>query len=281
MTSSDKPFWRERIPVPEYRHLIMMFMVFGIVLTCIILAGCTSKNLADVYLLSLSYRLDDPSKSSTKVSAALASLEGNHASLQVRVSFMGLCARLPSGDWSCSSKIDNVANAVNNVLVEQAGSGDSHDPLRLVSIARSFKDGVVFGGLFFIALGLNLISFCILSTFKVAEDDGEEHQNGDKEFWLSRLTCVTLFMSAMMTLLSVFWQHLASVGAATLLEALTSGAVSGHVGSVAAGLGWTAVAINFLTLLAVINKVLCMGVLREFYANASRDHPSTSTERVA
>jgi hypothetical protein len=119
----------------------------------------------------------------------------------------------------------------------------------------------------FIALALNTLSLGILFTFKGADDD-EEPLN-DRKLRLSQLTAVTLFFSAMMTLLSVFWQHVASSGAATLSEAITSGAVSGHVGSVAAGLGWTAATINFLTCLAMINTILCIGALREYLANNS------------
>jgi hypothetical protein len=100
-----------------------------------------------VYLLSLSYTSVNPSEPSTD-SAALASL-GNSTLLHIRVNFMGLCARLPSGDWTCSSSVSRVADAVKGVSV---GQNASYDPLDLVNIARNFKDGVIFEGLLYVLL---------------------------------------------------------------------------------------------------------------------------------
>lgn len=66
------------------------------------------------------------------------------------------------------------------------------------------------------------------------------------------LTAVGLsFIASVMTLMSAFWQHLSSSASITMVQALTYGAVTGHVGAGAMSIGWVATALCLLVFIGV------------------------------
>jgi hypothetical protein len=120
----------------------------------------------------------------------------------------------------------------------------------------------------FITLALNLISLCLLGSFPGwhEEEDSESSEREVKPFpsrAVSHIAASCMLVSALMTLLSVFWQHLASAGAVTMTEILTAGAIHGYVGPSAMGLGWAAVAINGVTFLGLLIVILSIRILSQ------------------
>lgn len=100
----------------------------------------------NVYLAAFSYSGDRATPSGNTVAAALASAVGNSTQLlEVRVGFLGVCAKLPSDTWTCSSSFDTISKQV--ALVQDGTSNSSYDPLGVVDLAKGFKDNVVFDGL--------------------------------------------------------------------------------------------------------------------------------------
>lgn len=124
-------------------------------MTAVILAGCTSESLSNVYLLSLSYTgaaassgNTDPAQLSNNVSTVFASLAGNAASLEVRAGYLGLCMLAGSGGWVCSTNGADLAVIVREAIPGVGSSSDSiGDPLNLIYLAQNFKDSVIFVGL--------------------------------------------------------------------------------------------------------------------------------------
>lgn len=126
------------------------------------------------------------------------------------------------------------------------------------------------------------MSFCVLITLKtdlidevsseVSEQSSDSERNSgtrqkkktliDREsilkvvFWFA-------MVSAVMTLLSVFWQHLGSAGAATMIDVLTGGAVRTRLGAISMGLGWTAVVLNTAVFLGARMSIIVMRRLSE------------------
>lgn len=64
-----------------------------------------------------------------------------------------------------------------------------------------------------------------------------------------------------MTLLSVFWQHMASSNAVTLINLATAGVVHVEIGSAAMGLGWATFALNAIEFLAIVLMVVSIRYL--------------------
>lgn len=65
--------------------------------------------------------------------------------LEVRIGFLGVCAKLPSDTWTCSSSFETIAKQVD--LIQAEASNISYDPLGIMDIAKGFKDNVLFNGL--------------------------------------------------------------------------------------------------------------------------------------
>lgn len=69
------------------------------------------------------------------------------------------------------------------------------------------------------------------------------------------------FVAFVMALMSAFWQHLSSTSSITMVEALTYGAVTGHVGAGAMAIGWIATALSFTVFIGNLVFVLSIYAL--------------------
>ena len=116
----------------------------------LLLAGCSSSSLSNVYLLSLSYTKDsssatniNPTQTNPNISTLFSSIVGtnNTVSLQVRTGYMGFCMMGSSGVWLCDRHASTLANFIN-----QTKSTES-DPLNLIWISNNFQHQVIFDGL--------------------------------------------------------------------------------------------------------------------------------------
>lgn len=65
----------------------------------------------------------------------------------------------------------------------------------------------------------------------------------------------------MMTLLSAFWQHMASSNAATLMKIVTAGVVQVEVGAAVMGLGWATFTLNAIQFVGIFIMVLSIRTL--------------------
>ncbi|KAJ5722882.1 hypothetical protein N7488_000917 [Penicillium malachiteum] len=105
----------------------------------LLIAGCSSSSLKDVYLLSLEYKdtsslaLSDSTIVSTGIAHAVQNItqSGDEPTLQVRAGYMGLCVMLSDGDWVRSTSASSLANIVK--LSINAADG-TRDPLNLIYI---------------------------------------------------------------------------------------------------------------------------------------------------
>lgn len=82
------------------------------------------------------------------MSAAFLAAPGNTVyPLEVRVSFIGICAKL-SSEWTCSSDFGTVANTDSEATMG-TGANDtkSYDPLGLIIVGKKFMTEVLFDGL--------------------------------------------------------------------------------------------------------------------------------------
>ena len=119
--------------------------------TAIVIAGCTTDNLTETYLLSLSYVKSTtsaavathPEQVNTNVSVIFSNIT-NHSSLEVRAGYLGVCIRQNSDQWQCSGSASVLA------IIAQLSSGSTSDPLDLIWIASNFRDQVVFVGLMYV-----------------------------------------------------------------------------------------------------------------------------------
>lgn len=68
-------------------------------------------------------------------------------------------------------------------------------------------------------------------------------------------------MGFIFALISVLWQHVNSSAAGTMAESLTYGAVESHVGTAAMVLGWAAVALICLGVLALLVIIMSITLL--------------------
>ena len=130
--------------------------------SAVAIAGCSSHGPIDVYLISLSY-VDPtspaavhthPSQVNQNISSTFSNL-ANTASLEVRVGYLGLCARQTAGKWQCLSSATFLASLVELGNPNSARDGD---PLDLIWIASNFRDQVIFVGLMYVLNSLLQVS---------------------------------------------------------------------------------------------------------------------------
>src|SRR5690606_5570460 len=73
-------------------------------------------------------------------------------------------------------------------------------------------------------------------------------------------------VASVMALMSAFWQHLSSASAITMVEALTYGAVTWHVGAGAMAIGWVATALCLTVVIGLLTMILSISILSAFEA---------------
>ncbi|KAG9248493.1 Ca2+ regulator and membrane fusion protein Fig1-domain-containing protein [Calycina marina] len=254
--------WIGLIPYVGYHHVIMIILAISIVFMSILLAGCTSNGLTNVYLLSLSYQdIFTPKTSSLQVnpafSKAFTAVVNTTTSLELRTAFIGLCLRENHGIWQCSSSAHNLADTLN---------GSAGDPLNMIWLANTFKAQMMFSALIFVTIPLVAIAIILLATFPGWHDetssDGSERQV--KPFpsrTMSYAILAMLALASMLIFVSIFWAHIGSSAGVVMAETLTYGAVRGHVGSVAMGLGWSTVFLVVIAAIGIFIMILSINTL--------------------
>ena len=104
------------------------------------IAGSTTDSLSSIYIMSLSYRLEPlraaPASGDRGALSAMFNASGNAASIQeVRVGYLGLCARTSFDLWICDSPPSDLVQTLRDI--------DQTDPLNLLWVGNQFRTQAV------------------------------------------------------------------------------------------------------------------------------------------
>ena len=199
----------------------------------------------------------DPSQVDPGVTAAIANIVGTSA-LEVRVGYFGVCVNPDGGSFLCSNNVTLLAEQIN---IDQ-------DPLNLIWVAETFKNSVVFPYLLIIAIVLAFITFLLLATFPGWH---EEHTRDGSDVDVkpfpsrpvSQIALAMIFIASIFVLVSVLWQHTASVAAAQVAEDFGNGSVKSGVGTTAMVLGWLAFALLIVVTIGLLVMILSISLLQK------------------
>ena len=113
---------------------------------------------------------------------------------------------------------------------------------------------------------LSALSTCLLSTFpgwsEEIDDTGSDIEV--KPFPSSKAsqgTLAVLSLALLLTVISIIWQHTASVASTTTLQAMTYGTVHTEVGVVAMVLGWVGLVLIVLSFVGILASTISVFML--------------------
>ncbi|KAG5752749.1 hypothetical protein H9Q69_008217 [Fusarium xylarioides] len=253
--------WYRFVPFLGYHHVLMILIAIAIILLSLLLAGCSSSSplIPDIFLLSIYYKdytaVPDTAQVDYNLHSAIENIAGD-ASLQARVGYFGICINPDGGSWLCSNNATALAKEVD---VDQ-------DPLNLIWLAAQFKDMIVFPYLIIIAIIFAFVCLLLLATFPGwhEETDSEGSDREVKPFPsrpVSQIALALIFISAIFVLVSVLWQHTASVAASVIAQDFGNGAVKSGVGTSAMVLGWFSFAQLIVVTIGLLIMILSISVL--------------------
>ncbi|KYK54742.1 hypothetical protein DCS_06702 [Drechmeria coniospora] len=253
--------WHQFIPFLGYHHVLMILIAVAIILLSLLLAGCSSSSplIPDIFLLSLYYQryeaVPDTAQVDYNVHTAMENIAGA-ASLQARVGYFGICVNPDGGSWLCSN---NATALAKEVSVDQ-------DPLNLIWLASQFKDMIVFPYLIIIAIIFAFICLLLLATFPGwhEEEDSEGSEREVKPFPsrpVSQVALAIIFIASIFILVSVLWQHTASVAASIIAQDFGNGVVKSGVGTSAMVMGWFSFTLLIIVTIGLLVMILSISVL--------------------
>ncbi|MCJ1362269.1 hypothetical protein MMC16_001371 [Acarospora aff. strigata] len=240
----------------------MILIAIAIILLSLLLAGCSSSSplIPDIFLISLYYEkyppTFDPAQVAPGVTTAISNIVGR-AQLEVRVGYFGICINPDGGAFLCSN---NASSLASQVSVDQ-------DPLNLIWVASTFKDSIVFPYLIIVAIILAFICFILLATFPGWHEETDEQTGSEHDVKpfpsrpVSQVALALIFVASVFVLVSVLWQHTASVGASTIAQDLGNGSVVSGVGTTAMILGWFGFALFIIVTIGLLVMILSISIL--------------------
>ncbi|KAF2437383.1 hypothetical protein P171DRAFT_467685 [Karstenula rhodostoma CBS 690.94] len=248
------------IPFVGFHHVLMMLQTFSIILTSIVLAGCSSySSMTNVYILGLSYTNSTTSNlipDEKSLPRIMSEFKGD-SQLDVRTGYFGMCVHQRGVVWLCSSDASGLAIQV----------GQDNDPLNLIGAAEKFKGDVIFSGLLFMAIVLAFTSILLLATFPGwhQEIDRETGSEVDIKPFPSRpISYVALacsFVATVLLLISSLWQHIGSVGAAAMAEIAYQGNVHTDIGTQAVSMTWASFMATLIVTLGLHAMIWSLAIL--------------------
>ncbi|KKK24307.1 hypothetical protein P175DRAFT_0535807 [Aspergillus ochraceoroseus IBT 24754] len=246
-----------------YHHVLMIIIALIIILLSLLLAGCSSSSpqIPNIFLISLYYQHYDPVFNLAQVDPGVVTATANivrGAQMEVRVGYFGICVQPDSGSYICNANATALAEIVT---VDE-------DPLNLIWVASTFKDAVVFPYLIIIAVILSFFCFILLATFPGWHEhlDPEGSEVEIKAFPsrpVSQVALALIFVASVFVLVSVLWQHTASVAASTIAQDLGNGSVKSGVGTSAMVLGWFAFALMVIVTIGLLLMILSLRLLNQ------------------
>ncbi|KAH0609356.1 uncharacterized protein H6S33_012842 [Morchella sextelata] len=222
----------------------MVLILVAIILLSLLLAGCSSSSplIPSIFLINLWYDRSspqyDPAQVDPGASRAIGNIVGN-AQLEARVGA-------------------NASSLAAQVSVDQ-------DPLNLIWVAQTFKESIVFPYLLIIAIILAAVTLLLLATFPGYEEeyDGGPEMRRLPSRAVSQIALAVIFVAAIFVLVSVLWQHTASVAAATIAETMGNGSVATGVGVTAMVLGWFGFALLIIVTIGLLVMILSMHLVEK------------------
>ena len=119
------------------------------------------------------------------------------------------------------------------------------------------------------AIALALIAVCLLLTFPGWHRE-EDDSGGVREVKMfpsrpfSRIAFAASTLASLLALVSMIWQHTASVAAMTIAQDLGYGTVKSEVGAAALALGWVAFALMALAAVGLTVMILSMWIVHQW-----------------
>ena len=116
------------------------------------------------------------------------------------------------------------------------------------------------------AIALDFIAMCLVSTFPgwhhEHDETGSDHEV--KPFPsrpVLKIAVTISTLAALLALVSMVWQHTASVAAATTAQDLAYGTVRSEVGAASLALGWTGFAFMVLASFGLLATLISLSIL--------------------
>ncbi|KAI1909115.1 hypothetical protein LOZ58_004240 [Ophidiomyces ophidiicola] len=268
------------LPLIGYHHVLMIFIALAIILLSLLLAGCSSSSpqIPTIFLISLFYEryppIESTAQASPQMATAIANIVGG-AQLEVRVGYFGICIQRGGGSFICNAN----ATALAGILRSE------DDPLNLVWVASTFKDAVVFPYLMqvrllstirasltlttptrIVAVVLAFLCFLLLATFpgwheETSEDGSDRQVRPFPSRAVSQVALALVFIASVFVLVSVLWQHTASVAASTVAQDMGNGSVKSGVGTSAMVLGWFGFVLMVVVTVGLLAMILSISLL--------------------
>ncbi|KAK4549070.1 hypothetical protein LTR36_007526 [Oleoguttula mirabilis] len=250
------------IPFLGYHHVLMILIAIAIIMLSLLLAGCSSSSplIPGIFLISFYYQSYTPTYATQQVdpgvTAAIANIVGQ-AQLEVRVGYFGICINPDGGSFLCSN---NATLLAEQVSVDQ-------DPLNLIWVAETFKNEVVFPYLLIVAIILAFITFLLLATFPGWHEEHDARTGSDIDIKpfpsrpVSQVALALIFVASIFVLVSVLWQHTASVAGAQIAQDFGNGSVRSGVGTSAMVLGWFGFALLIVVTIGLLVMILSIHLL--------------------
>ncbi|KAJ5998749.1 hypothetical protein N7451_006559 [Penicillium sp. IBT 35674x] len=255
--------WARFIPMIGYHHVLMIIIAVAIILLSLLLAGCSSSSpqIPDIFLISLYYESYKPNFALAQVDPGVTTAMANivhNAELEVRVGYFGICVQPDHGSYICNANATALAEIVN---VDQ-------DPLNLIWVASTFKDAVVFPYLLIVAVILAFFCFILLATFpgwheEVGDSGSDVEVKPFPSRPVSQAALALIFVSSVFVLVSVLWQHTASVAASTIAQDMGNGSVKSGVGTSAMVLGWFGFVLMVIVTVGLLVMILSIRMIRK------------------
>lgn len=119
-----------------------------------------------------------------------------------------------------------------------------------------------------VAIILAFFCFILLATFPGwhEEADASGSEKEVKPFPsrpVSQAALALIFVSSVFVLVSVLWQHTASVAASTIAQDMGNGSVKSGIGSSAMVLGWFAFGLMVVVTIGLLVMILSISLLRQ------------------
>ncbi|PYH75637.1 membrane fusion mating protein FIG1 [Aspergillus uvarum CBS 121591] len=251
------------LPMIGYHHVLMIIIAVAIILLSLLLAGCSSSSpqIPSIFLISLYYERYSPTFNLAQVDPGVVTATANivgGAEMEVRVGYFGICVQPDAGSYICNANATALAEIVT---VDQ-------DPLNLIWVASTFKDAVVFPYLLIIAVILAFFCFILLATFPGWHDelDASGSEVEAKPFPsrpVSQAALALIFVASVFVLVSVLWQHTASVAASTIAQDMGNGSVKSGVGTSAMVLGWFGFGLMVVVTIGLLVMILSISLIRQ------------------
>ncbi|EAU38325.1 conserved hypothetical protein [Aspergillus terreus NIH2624] len=251
------------IPMIGYHHVLMIIIAVAIILLSLLLAGCSSSSpqIPSIFLISMYYERYNPVFNLAQVDPGVVTATANivgGAEMEVRVGYFGICVQPEGGAYICNSNATALAEIVT---VDQ-------DPLNLIWVASTFKDAVVFPYLLIIAVILAFFCFIILATFPGWHEEIDS-SGSEREVMpipsrpVSQAALALIFVASVFVLVSVLWQHTASVAASTVAQDLGNGSVKSGVGTSAMVLGWFGFGLMVVVTIGLLVMILSIRLFQQ------------------